>query len=265
MTTQPYVLIGAGGTGSILFPLLVRYLDSYHGNRGDNHIVAVIDGDHVEAKNLERQMFGGNFIDENKAHALVAQLGHPATRAVPEYLGEENLEKRIFDGDVVLIAADNYDVRRRIERHAMSLGNIVVINGGNESSNGSLQVFIRSEGVNLTPLLSWQHPEILEPSPHDPSAMNCQQIAEMPGGEQTIVANTMSAAWMLNALVQYHEWNRVRLVPGAEIPIPAPEPFPWHELHFDLATGRARPNDLRGISGWEAYSPVERPRELAVA
>jgi molybdopterin/thiamine biosynthesis adenylyltransferase len=239
MTTQTYDLVGAGGTGSLVYPPLLRYLDSYHTNRGENFIVAVIDGDHLEKKNLQRQMFHGQFIDENKADALVKIYGGPESRPIPEYLTEDNLEQRVMDGDIVLIAADNYDVRARLERRALDLDNIVLLNGGNEKTDGSLQIFIRKDGQNVTPPLSFQHPEILKPSPHDPSKLDCMTRAQVPGGEQTIIANMASASWLMAGLAIVHAFQNG-------------EPIAWHELNFDLLTGRARSTDWRGLDGWQA-------------
>lgn len=244
MSARVYVLIGAGGTGSLLFDPLIRYLTAHHRNREDNNfILAIIDGDEVEPKNLDRQLFAGNFVGENKANALVAQYEHDALRAIPEFLGDDNVTTRINDGDTVLIAADNFDVRARIQAHALTLQNITVINGGNERSDGSLQVWIRRDGLNITPPLSFMHDEILRPSPHDPSKLNCQQRAELPGGEQTIVANMMSATQMLNAVRHLHEWEDEK------------RELRWHEVFFDLETGNAKSFDNRTVEGWQEYTP----------
>jgi molybdopterin/thiamine biosynthesis adenylyltransferase len=238
-----YVLIGAGGTGSILFDCLNRYLNAYHVNREEAHIVAVIDGDELQAHNLDRQLFQGNYVGENKANALVAIYGNETTRAVPEFLSDENVTNRINDGDIVLIAADNFDVRNRIQRHGMTLDNITVINGGNESTDGSLQMWIRRNGENITPPLSFMHDEILRPSPFDPSTLDCQQLATLPGGEQTIIANMMSATQILNAVRTLHEWQE------------GVQELRWSEIFYDLNTGNAKSFDNRIIEGWQEHDP----------
>ena len=243
MPARVYLLVGAGGTGSIMFDPLIRYLTAYHGNREENFIVAVIDGDEIEPHNLERQLFQNNYVGENKANALVAQYGHAALRALPEFVTDDNIAARINEGDTVLIAADNYDVRARIERHGLTLQNITVVNGGNESTDGSLQLWVRRDGKNVTPPLSFMHPEILTPSPHDPSKLDCQQRAQMPGGEQTIVANMMSATQMLNAIRSLHEWETEQ------------RPLRWTQIFFDLQTGNARGSDMRETEGWQEYAP----------
>jgi molybdopterin/thiamine biosynthesis adenylyltransferase len=230
-----YVLIGAGGTGSILFQPLSRYLSAHHRNKGDDTwVLAVIDGDELAAHNLDRQLFAPNYIDENKAVALVGTYGGDAV-PVPEFLTDENIAKRINDGDVVIIAADNYKVRERIERHARNLDNIVVINGGNEMYNGSVQLYVRKDGQDVTPRLSWMHDEILSGT-EDPAALDCIARAQLPGGGQTIVANMMAATQVLNVLDQY--------LTGRDIN--------WHEVQFDLNTGNARSYDWRTVEGWQS-------------
>lgn len=224
---RPYILVGAGGTGSILFPALLRYLESYHGNRDEQFTLTVIDGKEVAASKLHRQLFFGRYAGNPKATALVEQYdADPKTViAVPRYLDDTNI-KGIRENAVVLIAADNFPVRARIEEHAKTLANVTVINGGNEMTDGSLQVYVRREGNDVTPPLSQGHPEILRDDGRDPAALSCQQIAELPSGEQTIIANMMSATAILNAIRRVHDWEST-----SHAPFP-----PGEEVFFDMDT-----------------------------
>jgi hypothetical protein len=226
--TRDHYLIGAGGTGSILFPLLVRALDTIFRSRDERWTLTVIDGKEVAASKLERQLFDGRFAGINKAVALAHQYAtDPETViAVPTYLDKRNI-RSIRDGAMILIAADNFPVRARIEKHILSLPNGVVINGGNEMTDGSLQIFVRRNGVNITPPLSQGHAEILRKDGRDPAALSCEQIAELPSGEQTIIANSMSATLMLNAVRRYYEWESN----ADNAPFP-----PGEEAFFDMNT-----------------------------
>ena len=76
--TRPYILVGAGGTGSFLFPALLRYLESYHSNREERFTLTVIDGKEVAATKLHRQLFFGRYAGNPKATALVASRGSAA-------------------------------------------------------------------------------------------------------------------------------------------------------------------------------------------
>jgi molybdopterin/thiamine biosynthesis adenylyltransferase len=228
---QRYVMVGAGGTGTHLLHPLINYLNSFH--RADDYELGILDGDQVEEKNLVRQLFDSSQIKVNKATAAVTPFKHlQNVRAIPEYLGKDNISRYITDGAIVLIAVDNFPVRFRIEQHCLTLNNVIVINGGNEEDNGSCQIWIRKDGKNITPPISFLHPEISS-SGVDRAELSCQEVAELPGGEQLIITNMSSAMWMLTALMDYHR-----------------ERIPWTELHFDLASGNTIAIDNRDKRGW---------------
>jgi molybdopterin/thiamine biosynthesis adenylyltransferase len=225
--TRPYILVGAGGTGSFLFLPLLRYLENYHAQLEDDFTLTVIDGKEVAASKLSRQMFFGRHAGNPKATALIEQYeADPSVViAVPQYLGPRNITG-IGERAVVLIAADNFPVRARIEKRCKTLQNVAIINGGNEMTDGSLQLYIRANGEDITPPLSQGHPEILRNDKRDPASLSCDQIAELPSGEQTIIANMMSATAMLNGLRRLHDWEST-----SHAPFP-----PGEEVFFDLNT-----------------------------
>lgn len=214
MKIQTYLLIGAGGTGSVLAEPLLTWLIATH---GENFLLGIVDGDTVETHNLARQLFRPYMVDMPKATALARKLDHPNVFGKAEFLTDENIVEMVTDGDVVIIAADNYAVRRRITEHAKTLANIRVINAGNEDDHGSLQDYIRADSRDLTPPLDFMHPEIAEGKGVDPTELSCLERAELPGGGQTLSANFMSAAWILGRLAD-----------------PQDPTFLFHELHWAL-------------------------------
>lgn len=236
--TRNYDLIGAGGTGSILLPLLRGYLSTYEKTSGEASQITVIDGKEVGAEKLDRQMFEGRYAGSNKAEALVEQYKGSSTVmiAVPYYLNDKNIEA-IENGDVIIIAADNFPVRARIEKYAQTLNDITVLNGGNEMSDGSLQIYVRRDGKDVTPPLSQGHPEILTDDKRDPAALSCEQIAALPSGEQTIIANMASAMAILNGIKKIHDWERRikggKMTKGA---LALAEKMIPQEIFFDLNT-----------------------------
>jgi ThiF family len=225
-----YALVGAGGTGSILLPILARYLRSHHAD--DDWLLAVIDGDQVEGHNLSRQLFHEPDINTMKATAAAARTRDPRVLAITEFIADDNIERILVEGTTILIAADNYTVRGRIERHVLSLENGVVINGGNEAATGSCQIWVRENGKNVTPPLSFLHDEI-HSGGHDPASLSCVELAALPGGEQTIVANMASALWMLTAL---H-----KVLTGD---------IRWNDLQWDLVPGLIEAVDTSPRKGW---------------
>lgn len=236
---RPYYLIGAGGTGSILFDPLTRYLRTYYSGQENAYRLFVIDGKEVGESKLERQLFGIEHIGMNKAEAIVEKyaLDPNVITSIPAYLDKKNV-KNLSDDAVILIAADNFPVRARIERQALKMENVTVINGGNEMTDGSLQIFIRRNGENVTPPMSQGHPEILRNDRRDPAMLSCEAVAALPGGEQTITANMQSATLMLTALSRLHDWEAD----------PENLPLPKDEVFFDLTAfamrGTTRPEAL---------------------
>lgn len=233
-------MVGAGGTGTHLLPALLTYLRAHH-EPGDYQVV-IADGDVFEEKNMARQLFADGMITINKADAMVQMYpGHPLI-SVTRYIGKADIEQMVQDGDCVIICADNYSVRALIADHARTLDNCVVVNGGNELNDGSVQLWVRENGENVTPSITYGHPEIKFIAENDRAALTCAQIAAIPGGEQTILANMASALFMLTAIRRWHDgsFRQTGLGKG------------WTELQFDLSQGQIDHLDMRERRNWAA-------------
>lgn len=228
-----YLLIGAGGTGTSFLDPALRYLRAHHGGNSDPGVwqFGVLDGDSVEPHNLDRQIFRPETIKMNKAQAAVqphVYMGNVIP--IPEYLGRHNAAQYLSDGITIFIAVDNFPVRSIIESFCLTLENCVVINGGNELDTGSCQIWIRKDGENVTPPLSFLHPQIHEPG-QDRAEMTCEEIAALPGGGQLIAANMASAMYMLSALISTHQVLK------------------WTEAQWSIF-GRSDTMDNRDLRGW---------------
>lgn len=240
-----YIVVGAGGTGSHLLPPLCAYLRAHYKNF--EWMLFIIDGDVVETKNLERQLFPVGAVTMNKAEAMAMTLmDNEHVKAIPTYLSEENLDRYIQSGDTVLICADNFTVRKRIEDHARKLLDVTVINGGNEQFSGSVQLYVREQDEDVTPRISYLHPEVAVAIGEDRAEMTCAQAAALPGGEQTIIANLTSATWMLTALWRKHMGEHV-IEDGQEA-----RPQTWTEVQFDALAGTVEHIDQRMSSHWKS-------------
>lgn len=78
------VVIGAGGTGSLLLSNLFRYATFYQGDMS----IMTIEADKVEEKNIQRQLFTHADIGENKATAVQKQFSDlQAAREMNVYNG----------------------------------------------------------------------------------------------------------------------------------------------------------------------------------
>lgn len=230
---QTYIQIGAGGTGTHLIAPILAYLESHHQGQDWNYVI--VDGDNFDTRNLARQLFDPGYVATNKAEAMAMMYNRYPVTAYPNFIGKDELATMMQDGDTVLICADNHSIRALVEERAMELNDVTVINAGNELHDGNVQLFVRQNGENKTPRLSFLHPEIKYIGSEDRAPMTCQQAAALPGGGQLILANQQAASWMLAALWRFHEgsWTTG-----------------WTELQFDLAKNEVFHIDMRERRGW---------------
>ena len=191
------VLVGLGGIGSPLVPSLVRYLAFRPEPRP---MLVLVDGDAYEPSNRERQVFPEGAIGSNKAEALAeAYRGGLTLQAVADYLTEANAATVIRDGDIVLLAVDNHWTRFVVDRHLATLDEVTLISGGNDETDGNVQLVRRHNGAYVDGGLAESHAEIGRATETEFAARNgCERQAdERP---QLVVTNLMVASAMLNCL-----------------------------------------------------------------
>ena len=142
------VLIGCGGIGSQLLDPLCRYL----AHRPEPRLLLVlVDGDSFEAGNLNRQACSRRDLGTNKAEALarIAREAGLAVQVVPEHVISANVGQIVREGDIVLLAVDNHRTRALIDRHVASLTEATLISGGNDETDGNVQLVRRRDGWSL--------------------------------------------------------------------------------------------------------------------
>ena len=191
------VLVGLGGIGSQLLPSLVRYLAFRSEPRP---VLALVDGDAYEPANRTRQVFPESAIGSNKAEALAeAYRGALIVQAVADYLTEDTIAAVIRDGDVVLLAVDNHWTRFVVDQHLATLDGVTLISGGNDETDGNVQLVRRRNGEFVDGSLAEIHGEIGRATEAEFAARNgCErQAQERP---QLVVTNLMVASAMLNCL-----------------------------------------------------------------
>jgi molybdopterin/thiamine biosynthesis adenylyltransferase len=191
------VLVGLGGIGSQLVPSLVRYLALRPEPRP---VLVLVDGDAYEPSNRTRQVFPEGAIGSNKAEALAeAYRGGLTVQAVADYLTEANVATVIRDGDVVLLAVDNHWTRFVVDKHLATLDEVTLISGGNDETDGNVQLVRRRDGEFVDGGLAEIHGEIGRATETEFAARNgCErQVEERP---QLVVTNLMVASAMLNCL-----------------------------------------------------------------
>ncbi|MBI3745450.1 MAG: ThiF family adenylyltransferase [Chloroflexi bacterium] len=130
----------------------------------------------------------------------------------------------VREGDIVLLAVDNHRTRALVDRHLATLDNATLISGGNDETDGNVQLVRRRDGWSVDGHLVEIHPEIGEAADsEEPQEPGCQVLAaERP---QLLVTNLMVASAMLNALWQVIESGSV----------------PYSEVFLDVIQCAARP------------------------
>lgn len=177
MTDKKYniVVIGLGGVGSILIERLCRFLNFSNETTAD---ILLVDGDTYEAKNYERQEFArlGNKADI-KAGELEIKFNKLRFDAFEEYINEGNVNSVIPEGSIVFMCVDNHKTRMIVSNYTQTLQDVILISGGNEFTDGNVQLYVRKDGQDLTPDLCKYHPEIANPDDKLPTEMSCEELS----------------------------------------------------------------------------------------
>jgi hypothetical protein len=161
-------LIGCGGTGSRLVPLLVQFIASITKNKSprgwlDNPTIYIVDDDTVETKNLARQNFIAADVGKSKAAVLANRYGKAyGVNVVPVMKRVEGsfttFTKDVpgtptFVNSMVIFGVDTVKARRDILRtigndpalrqqsHSNAGYSPFIIDAGNEDSFGQVRFF----------------------------------------------------------------------------------------------------------------------------
>lgn len=194
-------VVGVGGVGSNLAGPLARLL-SYTKKEGQQpYELVFIDGDHVEKKNLVRQDFILKDVGLSKAEAIIGALNvdgvNPSFEAA--YVNEDNVAKYITDRSIVILGVDNETSKHIVQEHCRTLDNVIMISGGNDTYDGDVSVYFKKDGVELTPPIWHDQPQIETPETDDhPERVPCgEQYEDDP---QLFATNFTVAANILDVL-----------------------------------------------------------------
>jgi hypothetical protein len=225
-------LVGVGGIGSNLGEMITRFCRTLP-NFQRVHLI-LIDGDKIENSNLSRQKFEIIDINKNKAQALADYLR--ATKpeileidSIPEFVTTKNIRdvfRSIQEQDIVITALDSTPPRKLIAEYLEQFPSFILLNPGNELTDGSLQVTIKRNGTYLSPNINNAlHPEIFNAKKPKKRA-GCAVLAL--SNAQVITTNVYVAtltAKVVSDLLKLDE----EMTPIDSLVIPA-------EVYFDLTT-----------------------------
>lgn len=196
------VIIGCGGVASYLLPPLIRTF------RGSD--ILLVDGDTLEERNLDRQLFEASAVGSNKAEALAQLYTGPLVqlKVLPEYFhSPEQLLKALGKSEQemesvwLLSCVDNHTARRRILEAADRFQCRTIL-GGNEFTDAEAMVYAPVwEGTKADPRV--YYPEILTDNNDDPlRPVGCQGETQQ-AHPQLALANNSAASHMLHLLWFY--------------------------------------------------------------
>jgi hypothetical protein len=204
-------VIGAGGGASYLMPVLSRMVGS--------STIYIWDGDTLENRNLDRQLFRPDQVGENKAMAL-----SDLYNAIPyaEYFFEGS---EIGTGSILFGCADNHTARRNILRRCDETESMAII-CGNEKVDADAYVYVTDfrDTPNDPRVFA---PEILTDNTEDPRRPDgCTGPAQV-AAPQLAMANSTAADFAIR-LWWFWEKERRALDAGTR-------PF-WPVMHRASAT-----------------------------
>lgn len=190
------VIVGAGGVGSYLLPTLLRTIRN-HAEPTKSPTVTIYDGDKLEKRNMERQLFSDIDIGSFKADALVKKYKdyYPTLVGVSEFFtgGEE-----IKPDTLIIVCVDNHPGRMRCYT-ACNTHNARAIFCGNGYTDAEAFFYhpLWKDGP-MDPIK--YYPEIATVADGDPlQPEGCTGHAQI-ASPQLAIANFMAAAHALHLL-----------------------------------------------------------------
>ena len=173
-------IIGCGGVGSAIVPSFCLLKEP-----GD---ITLIDGDKLERKNLNRQMFDASHIGQNKAQALGNKYG---CQFLPEWYAKGKV--RHYRHDWLLCLVDNHRTRLEVLEVCDDMG-CQAIFAANEMHSSEAYYYRRQWlGTERDPRI--YYPEISTDRSGDPriASIGCTGEAQE-RNRQLVSANLMAAA-----------------------------------------------------------------------
>ncbi len=206
-----HLVIGVGGTGSYLVPKLCDYLKDTTEN-----VVLLIDGDVVEAKNLERQSYTLDDINKNKSVATLTNynVNYPKLLmgAFPNYIVSIkhftrliNLLRSLFKIDEIVVygCVDNNAMRARLTYITPLLYKqlgipITYIDSGNSEFSGQVLTTIYSDKLKESNSILVDLGKFTESLTYADFEISCADVAV--SSPQNIYTNQLAATVILRCL-----------------------------------------------------------------
>lgn len=206
-----YIVVGCGGTGGNYLKEFCRFISSLDKDSQRNIRVCFVDGDIVEEKNIARQPFLLEDVNQNKAVALSEICGATFNldnlTAYPHYLTKVEQVKEInrymnhnmstADFTVLIGCVDNHQARQVLHEYYNQCSNILYFDSANEFSNGEVVFAAKINQKEVCPPRGYYFPEVLTDTSPNREEISCEELNAVAG--QHIVTNIMAANVLLSA------------------------------------------------------------------
>lgn len=225
------VCIGAGGTGTFFLKEFARFMAAFRlKDVGKRIYLSIVDGDHVEENNLERQAFIRDDINLNKAvcmaKAIKENFGLERVKAYPKYIDVVDELEQVFKNyfspnddkhsflnipivEILIGCSDNHRVRQVMENYFNKKnGTIFYFDSANEYGNGEVVFAGRNKGKLLGRPRSAYYPSILEDTSPRASEISCGE--HNISSPQHICTNMMAANLLLSRTTELITENKMK-------------------------------------------------------
>ena len=217
-------VVGAGGTGSHFVARFSQFLATFSSDRIATEVV-LIDGDVVEEKNLERQVFVAEDVLSNKAEALAKAVFETyglEFLSFPKYLDTDDdladafstLSDKVYAGgksyqliNVLIGCCDNHRCRQVMEAWFKKQTNAIYIDAANEFSEGEVVTAIKVNSKLIAPPRSFYFPEVLKAKGKRRSEESCGVVNKT--APQHLATNAEAANIMLAIMSQLFSSGKI--------------------------------------------------------
>ncbi len=234
--TKSTLIIGAGGVSSYLIPAFIKTFP-------DDPVI-IMDGDKLEKRNLDRQLFDENDIGKYKATALADKYG---CCAVNEYF-EPSTFVEPAEISQIICAVDNHTARNEAISFSQAFRSwgIPSFIGANEYWTSQAFVFHPSLDemyLDLKPWPIFKYPEIATDKSQDPTNPSC--VEQQEADPQLAGVNMITASLIMQLLLR---WSSVDLQLTEHLP-----------TEFQTTFGATQTQQLKN------HDQIQRPERKAEA
>jgi len=213
------VCVGCGGTGSFFIKEFARFMAAFQ-KQGVSVALSIMDGDRIEEKNLERQCFMDEDINNFKALTMAEAVKEgfllDEVYAFPLYLDEKNQLSTIFDDmkkdaeekfrrsvntiNILIGCVDNHRARQVMEAYFKESRVIFYFDSANEYSTGEVVFGGKHNGAIIGQSRAFYFPNIMKDRSKRASELGCGAINKT--SPQHMVTNMMAANLLLGKLIR---------------------------------------------------------------